>query len=1405
MKSGQVLRTLFASALAILAISGAVAERKPAVEVVDTVTLGGKERYLAHVSTDKPIYREGEKVYARSVVLHAVDHTPLENQAWPTFQVLGPKGNAIAAGQGQVQDSVSAFAWTVPEGQEGGEYTIKVTHPNLGIPPAQRKFDIRAYRAPRIKTQITFFRDGYGPGDRVGASLEATRAEGGIPANAKVKVVARVDGKEIHSSTTVVDDQGNCSAMFELPDAIERGEGSLAFVIEDGGVIETATKTIPILLQTVDLSIYPEGGDLVAGLPCRVYIEAKTPNQKPADLSGVVLDDKGRQVGAFRTEHEGRGKFTFFPRKDRSYELRIDEPSGIKTRYELPEVRDQGTIIRSLENVYAPGQPIVLRVNSTEQGPFTVTLRKREAEIASLDVRGGSEAGDESTAEVTLTPPATIDGVLIATVWNEDGEPLAERLIFRKPRYGINVAVEADRERYVPGGAASLSVTATDHRGRPIEAVVGLTVTDDSVLEMIEKREQAPRLPVMVLLESDVEELADAHVYLDLENPEAPQAVDLLLGTQGWRRFMLVSYVDFLRKYGDDARRVVALRMVSRREETLAKGGAFRRRAGWLGARMGRALPMPMAAARPVAEPVDAAVAANEGIELAEVDLPDNGPDDEDEAVHAVPEELPEKREAGKKRKAQRQRRQDLKEAIMAFDKKDMDRALMAQDALDIIELEEMAIIVPVREYAHRARPNRKPGERSDFTETLYWHAGVKTDAKTGKASISFDLNDSVTSFRVFADAFSSKGALGSGGSVIESVQPFYAEPKLPLEVTMGDTIRLPIGLVNGTDDAFAKAVLKFAAAKGIDVTGVPEFAVAADSRVRRIVDLSVGDIVGKTDFVLDASAGAYSDRVTRKLKVVPRGFPVEVGEGGMLEPNSSLTFTVKVPKTRVPGSVKSHIAIFPTPLANLTAALERLIREPHGCFEQTSSTTYPLVMAQQYFLSHQGVDPKLIERSRKLLDKGYKRLIGFECKQKGYEWFASDPGHEALTAYGLLEFIDMAQVHNVDAKMLERTRAWLLGARDGEGGFKRERRALHTWVTDADASNAYITWALLTAGQSTDELKEEIDKVISAALKSKNSYVIALGANVAHLAERDADAKKMLARLKEQQTKDGHVDGSTTSIVGSSGVSLQVETTSLSVLAWLEDSAYTAEVEKGIQWLAEICKAGRYGSTQSTVLALRAIIAYDAARAKPKAPGSVELVVDGHKAGSVVEFSDDSHEPIVLTDIAELLEPGEHTIVVTMKGGSAMPCAFAVDYANETPASSDACKVDVAVTLASDSVDEGKVVEAMVRVENREEDEIIPSPIAIVGIPGGLEVRHDQLKELVKSGQIAAYEVIGREVVLYWRDMQAGKKIELPISLVAAIPGTYTGPASRAYLYYTDEHKQWADPLKVTITPSEG
>ncbi|RKG84230.1 A-macroglobulin complement component [Corallococcus sp. CA049B] len=1348
-----------------------------------TRSLGGENRYLTHVTTDKPLYRPGEQVLVRGLVLEALSRKPYAGSLQAQVEVRGPKGDVVTTSTASTADAVWGYAWPIPAGQPGGEYTLRVTYPWTGAAPAERKFDVRAYRAPRLKSQIEFLRDGYGPGDTVTATLEVKRAEGGVPEGAKVTANALVDGATVAQVPCTVDAKGRCTVRFPLPSAMERGEGTLAFTIEDGGVVESAAKTIPILLQTLDLALYPEGGDLVAGLASRVYFEARTPARKPADLTGRIVEvDSGRVVARVSSEHEGRGRFELTPQAGVRYALRIDSPSGIRKSFPLPEVKPRGAVIRVREDVVPAGKLVQLVVGLNGVGRGTVTLSQREVRVASAvlgDVKGGP---------VTLDP-GEADGVLVATVWDHDGRPVAERLVFRQPSKELSVELKADRTRYVPGGPVRLTARTT-RGGQPVSALVMLTVTDDAVLELQEKRDQAPQLPVMVLLEPEVRELADAQLYLDAKNPKSKLAVDLLLGTQGWRRFALTDAQGFLARHGDAAMRVLAVRwprepVRKHRPSSISKAGRGAGMAGMPrleeplmdeeGALAGDAfagqapvaalpsMPAVAAAAPPPLPPAEAAPEVEAPAPVLQV---------------AKEEEAP--RTQGRLVREKRDRHFDDKQVIQGQ-------------------------LIYLREFAHTARPNRKAGDRVDFAETLYWNAGVRTDARTGEARVSFAMSDSVTTFKAFAGAVGGDGALGSAVAELESVQPFYAEPKLPLEVTSGDVVRLPVALVNGTEARLSGAGVKVDLKGDVKVSGGPTLDLASQARGRQLFSLEIGQEARPVDVKLTASAGEYTDVVTRTLSIKPRGFPGRVSFGGLLSSKGPAAHRVVLPQSLVPGSVRTSIAVYPGPLANMTESLARLIQEPSGCFEQTSSTTYPMTMAQQYFQTHTGVNPELVASAREKLERGYQRLVGYETSEKGYEWFGQNPGHEALTAFGLLHFTDMRQVRDVDTAMLERTREWLLQQRDGQGGFNRKRRALHVWVEDADTSNAYILWTLLeSAGQPASQAKElsrEVASVKAAAAKSSNSYVVALAANALALAGDTAEARKLMGRLASAQGQDGAVGGATQSIVGSSGETLNIETTALAALAWMRDPAYVGNVERAMKFVAESSDGGRYGATQSTVLALRAIIAYDKARASKLTPGLVRVYVDDRPVGEPVRFDGSSQEALKLPDVSALLGTGERRVELRMEGGAELPYSVEVTFNMLTPDSSRDTAVTLEVALAKTALTEGEPTEARVVVANRT-GQRLPTAVAIFGVPGGLEVRHDQLKELVKRQVVDAYEVLGRDVVLYWRGMEPHKRIDVPLSLVAAVPGTYTGPSSRAYLYYADEHKVWSEGVKVSIAP---
>ena len=80
-----------------------------------------------------------------------------------------------------------------------------------------------------------------------------------------------------------------------------------------------------------------------------------------------------------------------------------------------------------------------------------------------------------------------------------------------------------------------------------------------------------------------------------------------------------------------------------------------------------------------------------------------------------------------------------------------------------------------VREYAHNHDEAAEAGLRLDFAETLYWQPVLVLP--DGKAEVSFDLCDSLTTFQVTAFAHTLDGRLGAASQLLESRLPFTLQP----------------------------------------------------------------------------------------------------------------------------------------------------------------------------------------------------------------------------------------------------------------------------------------------------------------------------------------------------------------------------------------------------------------------------------------------------------------------------------------------------------------------------------------------------------------------------------------------------------------------------------------------------
>ncbi|HEY1098223.1 MAG TPA: A-macroglobulin complement component, partial [Myxococcota bacterium] len=420
---------------------------------------------------------------------------------------------------------------------------------------------------------------------------------------------------------------------------------------------------------------------------------------------------------------------------------------------------------------------------------------------------------------------------------------------------------------------------------------------------------------------------------------------------------------------------------------------------------------------------------------------------------------------------------------------------------------------------------------------------------------------------------------------------------------------------------------------------------------------------------------------------------------------------------------------------------------------------------------------------------------------EKGYEWFGGAPGHEALTAYGLLEFIDMKAVYgNVDDAMILRTGEWLKKRRDGKGGYSRNDRALDSFGgASPDVTNAYITWALSEA--RLPDIDTEVSAQERASTTVTDPYLLALATNTLFNAGRTSAAEAAARKLASLQDASGAWLKADHSITRSGGENLTTETTSLAVLALLKSSSkHPEETRKAVEWMMKNRGAyGEWGATQATVLALKAFVAYIEATKKTQGPGTVIVQVNG-KVHKTVNYEAGHKDPIVVDGLSALLTSGANEVKVLVDGQDALPYTLVVTHRSLQPASSPSAVVALSVKADKASVKMGEPVRVTATVTNTT-DAGQPMTIARIGIPGGLAYQDWQLKKLREDKKIAFYETRAREVILYFRDLAPKAVHEIPIDLIAQVPGNYTAPASTAYLYYTDEHKVWAPALQTDVT----
>jgi len=546
--------------------------------------------YVTHLATDKPLYKPGETIRFRSLTLDGASLQPPPNDSHLRFRLRSP-GDVIVPldeGNGRLWSNLQSVLGpdqkplrgigvgehTLSPNAPGGEYKLEVLDVtnNKELLLETRKFIVNKYVPDTFEKKLEFDGKSYGAGEVVQARVEVSRTAGGPMKDATANVVATVDGKTIHEQKDIrfgiVNEGGNAKAAlnvrFQLPaDIFDKAKpntppsATLSVNILDGSDAEAIVRPIPLITKNLSVEFFPEGGDMVEGLPGRVYFQVRTPQGKPADLKGTITDGTNTiaEVGTLTDAespgvNRGHGVFELTPKVGTRYFLKLNSPVGIiaptADGFPLPVAKADGVALRSLDAVTDRGGAIRVKV-LVNQGPRTLHVgayaRGRlighqklvvDANVpAEVKLHGDDVAGGVTRITVFEEPKAADDAGRAALI------PRAERLVYRKPGEQLILNVSPDKARYSPSDKVRLELAALNEKESPTPAILMVGVVNQSVITMADNKTDR-LMPTHFLLSGEVKHPAELeHAdFLLTEHPKAGVALDLLLATQGWRRFV---------------------------------------------------------------------------------------------------------------------------------------------------------------------------------------------------------------------------------------------------------------------------------------------------------------------------------------------------------------------------------------------------------------------------------------------------------------------------------------------------------------------------------------------------------------------------------------------------------------------------------------------------------------------------------------------------------------------------------------------------------------------------------------------------------------------------------------------------------------------------------------------------
>ncbi len=490
-----------------------------------------------YLQLDRNLYAQGDTIWIKGYVIERGSNVPSDKSYAIHVQMLNDEGQEVGYHKllcvnGEATGQIELFYLMKP-----GFYQL-VAHTGY-----MKNFDKRFFFRTTIEirqrkmhrsVQTVFDKTSYQPGDTAALNFTVNDERQKPVGGARFVYEYVVGGKVLKKDGVQCYDDGTMQVKLPLlQDSLQNEKALLrvSYLATDGARHRTVQEIpIPVNDFSMNISFFPEGGDLVKGIPAKVAFKAYDNKGNPLSIKGEWLKDD-RVMGEIHTVHDGMGLLSLTP-GEADYAFRVTEPVMSDALFALPAIKPEGFSLS-----YTGQDDDVVNFKLSHNYDQTQGCKIWISYCDSLLGTKGLQV--DSALAVSISKEDLPGGIVTFTLSDGQDVPQAERLVYVEQEYPA-MAITTNKTRYSKRELVTMDITLDEPNvSRLSYAVV------DSVLGL-SLRASRSGIRAYAELTSELQGfIPNADQYLGSDRNTIIKR-DLMLMTHGWRRFEWMARRDSL-------------------------------------------------------------------------------------------------------------------------------------------------------------------------------------------------------------------------------------------------------------------------------------------------------------------------------------------------------------------------------------------------------------------------------------------------------------------------------------------------------------------------------------------------------------------------------------------------------------------------------------------------------------------------------------------------------------------------------------------------------------------------------------------------------------------------------------------------------------------------------------------